>query len=655
MKEIFYSLDPYIPAKHKCTLSQSAINLYKDYIFKPLENEIYVEVNKLIKEDRKCTLGSRSKIKKILKIISDLDLSDPKLVKNNGIISWIQEKGQDERNETKYQDKWFDNYFKIETIKFAKDKEEADFCSMSASEYIIAQLKYLDEEFIRQNEYINQKYHYKINEINYKYLIEEVAKDLAEMDNGINSMFTEKRKEDLKKTFQLFKLNTKSLNVLIDEFARYIKQRGRQIIENAEIVKDPKKFIPKMIKLKKEMNDLVSECFENHNLFRDSIQNSFSYILKRDLYARKLSEYIDFYMRSGFNGKTEEQINNILDTIIDLFKCINNKLAFHINFKQRMSDRLIKEESLSINYEKAFISMLQKELGFPYVSDFTEMVKDLEKNEKYIDSYKKSASKGNPNGIKFNVKVVSTGPWTLNMKDFQNMTLPKYLSSCIEDFESFYLNNQSEHKLIWCLGLSRIEFQMLYLKNKNICISTLPQLLILLQLEKYESLTIGKISELIGCSVNTVLTHVHGLVFNTSYNPQLKPEGGIILGTFNAITQEFKDDDNIKINRNIIIENEKINTLSFPNKKKDSKDKELEDITKKFQDNIIQATLTRIMKSRIGQNTTHDWLVYEVTKTIVLFRPLPLQIEESIEKLIEKNIIKKTNSNENSVCYEYIP
>ena len=169
MKEIFYSLDPYIPAKHKCTLSQSAINLYKDYIFKPLENEIYVEVNKLIKEDRKCTLGSRSKIKNILKIISDLDLSDPKLVKNNGIISWIQEKGQDERNETKYQDKWFDNYFKIETIKFAKDKEEADFCSMSASEYIIAQLKYLDEEFIRQNEYINQKYHYKINEINYKY------------------------------------------------------------------------------------------------------------------------------------------------------------------------------------------------------------------------------------------------------------------------------------------------------------------------------------------------------------------------------------------------------------------------------------------------------------------------------------------------------
>ena len=238
------------------------------------------------------------------------------------------------------------------------------------------------------------------------------------------------------------------------------------------------------------------------------------------------------------------------------------------------------------------------------------------------------------------------------------MALPKYLSSCIEDFESFFFKNHNKDKLLWCLGLSRIEIQMLYLKNKNICTSTLPQLLILLQLEKNESLTIEQISELIGCDISTVLTQVHGLVFNPSFNPKHQPERGIILGTFNTNTQKFKGSDNIKINLNIIIENEKFNTLSFPNEKTYSEDKELEEIdavTKRSHDMILQATLTRILKSRIGQETTLDLLINEANKQIDLFKPLPFQIKESINNLILKDVIERTEGKGNIVCYKYIP
>ena len=55
------------------------------------------------------------------------------------------------------------------------------------------------------------------------------------------------------------------------------------------------------------------------------------------------------------------------------------------------------------------------------------------------------------------------------------------------------------------------------------------------------------------------------------------------------------------------------------------------------------------MKSRIGQETSHIWLVNEVSKQVDLFRAQPQQIKENIEKLIEKNIIKRNTSN-----YEYI-
>ena len=100
----------------------------------------------------------------------------------------------------------------------------------------------------------------------------------------------------------------------------------------------------------------------------------------------------------------------------------------------------------------------------------------------------------------------------------------------------------------------------------------------------------------------------------------------------------------------------KIQTLPLAQKKSASEVKQAEieeaQIIKKYQDNILQATLTRIMKSKIGQETTHVWLVNEAAKQIDLFKAQPQQIKENIEKLIEKNVIKRNEKNR--TCYDYI-
>ena len=104
---------------------------------------------------------------------------------------------------------------------------------------------------------------------------------------------------------------------------------------------------------------------------------------------------------------------------------------------------------------------------------------------------------------------------------------------------------------------------------------------------------------------------------------------------------------------NFSVTHQKFNTMPLPQKKTaaEIKASEIEEaqIIKRYQDNILQATLTRIMKSRIGQTTTHVWLVNESAKQIDLFKAQPQQIKENIEKLIEKNIIKR-----NGPSYEYI-
>ena len=658
MNRIFTYLDRFFTkAKNKNSLSKNAINLYKSFLFDPLEKDIFIEVNKLIKEDRNCNIESRPKIKTILKIIYDIDLVNPKIMKENNKISWIPEKGTENNNtETDYQDKWYDSFFKTETMKFAKDKGNSDIHNMSAPEYVLSQLKYINEEYERQSEYINPKYHSKINEINFKYLVGENAEELSRMDTGIPYMFTNKRNEELTKTFQLFKLFPKSLDVITAAFQPYIRKRGEEINENKEVTKDPKKFIPELISLKKEMDNLVADCFENHPQFQDKKNKAFSLFMVKDLYAKQLSNYTDFCMKIGFKGKSQEEIENTLNDIIGLFKCLNSKLLFQMETNKKMSDRLIKNTSLSTNTEKNFISKLKQESGVTYVSKMMEMMNDLEKNKKEVEAYKLSSSKGQPNGIKFNIQVVSQSAWEINKKSMEKIELPKFLSYCMDDFENFYLKKHSGQKLMWCLGLSKVEIQFLFLKNKNISVSTLPQYLTLLKLEQYQTLTIGKVAEFLGCGVNTILTDIHGLVFNPSYNPQGQPEKGVIVGSFNAKTKDFKETDTISINKNFVVARQKFQTLPLAVKKTaaEVKETELEEaqITKRYQDNILQATLTRIMKSRIGQVTSHVWLINEAAKQIDLFKAQPQQIKENIEKLIEKSIIKR--SEKNRTCYEYI-
>ena len=119
------------------------------------------------------------------------------------------------------------------------------------------------------------------------------------------------------------------------------------------------------------------------------------------------------------------------------------------------------------------------------------------------------------------------------------------------------------YKLIWCLGLSKLEIQYLYTKYKNISISTLIQYLILLQLEKYETLSLAQLAINIGCKISTIITDIQGLIFNPSYNPKGIAEKGIILGTFNVQNKDFKENDIVKINKT----NKKFNTMSFGVKK----------------------------------------------------------------------------------------
>ena len=670
MNRIFTYLDDYYDDEIDYKrLSIVEMDLYKENFFDTIEEKVYKEINKLIKEDRNNNIVERDKIKYILEIIKNLDFIIPQIIKEEKKIKWIELNKINDKKQSKYGDKWFYKFFKNDTITFITEKAELDIKNMSAPEYIRATLKYLNEENKRKIEYIPSYYHKDLDDINSIYLIRKNSEEIAKKDTGIPYMFKNKQFEELKKVFELFILYPDSLDnnneesneeklyinkvakVLSSNFENYIIERGNDISNNKDISKNTQLFIPELIKFLKEINNFVLNCFSNHKIYIYTKEKSFNKLMQKRLYSKELSNYIDFCMKRDFKGKSPEEVENILDDIIQLYKCLDNKTEFEIDSDIKMSNRLIKNISLSINYEKSLISKFKQESGIIYASKKGKMIAEFEQSKKIIDEYKQSNSKGKPNNIKFNVKVLSQETWIINKNDYEKIKIPKFLDNCIEDFQNFYLKKKGG-KLIWCLCLSRIDIQYLCFPNKNISVSTLPQLLTLLLLEKHKKLSLKKISELLECKIDLILKDIPGLIYNPSFNPKGEREKGLILGNFDTVVKDFKPNDEIEFNHKFFLEKLKFNTLPIktPQQIKEEEEKEME-LDRETQDILIKETLERIMKSRIGKTTKHFWLINAVSKQIDYFRAQPKQIKDNIEKLIEENKIRRGQV---KTCYEYI-
>ena len=635
-------------------VSEFSMKIYKENFFNKLKNKIFSSLNEiLIRDERNGNNEFRIKLISIMKTLQCMDYNKPIILKiSETSKNWQEEEKDTAKIKLTYQDEWF-KYFESETIKYIRNKAERDIKNNSAPEYVKCELKYLDEEDERLDSYVYGGYHARIKEINYEYLIKNNAQQIVDMDTGINNMFKTKKKDELNEVYQLFSFYPECLKLIQSSFRAYIKERLLALYNDKEFSKDPKKFVPALIDLKKEMDEIVVLCFANDNDFQDQENKEFSVLMSKDHYPKQLANYADFCMRNGFKGKSEEEIEGTLNDIISIFKNINSKLVFQSETEKKMSDRLIKGLSINMNAEKMLISKLKQENGVTYVSKMNEMISDLEKNKAEYEGYKLSKSHGAPGGIKFNIQVISQSAWDINKSNMEKIEVPLFLQNCIDDFQSFYLGRHQQTKLIWCLSLSRIEIQYLYLQNKNISTSTLPQFLALYYLEQKGNLKLETIATLLGCNVKKVIYDIRGLIFNPSFNPKGTTDKGVILSNIDEKTKEFKPSTEISINRKFSVNRQKFNTLPLPQKKTadEIKASEMEEaqIIKKYQDNILQATVTRIMKSRIGQETSHVWLVGEASKQVDLFKAQPQQIKENIEKLIEKNIIKRKGAS-----YEYI-
>ena len=644
----------YTPGKILIRLVQKSFKIFKNEFFLPLKGNLFkaltnyfIEINN--KDD---TEENIKNIKKIFNLMNYIDISNPKIIKKNNEMEWINEN----REETSFEEKsktfneWFNNNF-LKEYNFIISNKMKEIKDLPISEYIPSILNLKFQPIILKK-YFDSTIYNIIYDIYHKNLIKN---NIENMEN----YFFNLNKEKLKNFYQLNK-NSKSCILLICEsFIYSVGKRDMKMFENKGIKIDNNKCIP--IEIKKEIQKLFSECFDNNILeYQIYMNRIIKMILNKSSYSKQLAIYINC-MRKNFKGKSEEEIKDELNEIIETFILLNNKCDLKIYLEKQMSERLIKNTSLSINTEKKFITMIKQEIGVNYANNMVEMIKDLDKSFQEKEVYNKLKDKSIPNDIKIDIKVLTYHCWNINKKYLEKIKLSPFLSFIVDDYEKKYIQRHYYQKLFWYHGLSKVTIEYLCYKkndknNNHISISTLIQYLILLQIEKYQKLSLEKIAENIGCKVDLILEDISGLIFNPSFNPHHKKDKGILLGNFEDNKNEFNPNDEVWFNKDFNCSTFRFNTMSLPMKKNEKEIKKDEEddekIIKKYQENILQSTITRIMKSQNGKKVPHIWLIDEVSKQVTYFNAQPQQIKENIEKIIEKNIIKRDEKD--SSCYQYI-
>ena len=578
-------------------------------------------------------------------------IKNPKIVKKDNEIFWENESDNGQYVEENYKcfDYWFNNYLSKDINSLYENKVK-EIENLPISEYIEAILNIKYQPHLLKKYFKNYYISKIINIFNSNFIDKNIDK--------ISDYFCDMNRAELKNFYELNKKHKTCLYLIYKSMIYSIEKEGLKIFENKGIkINENDKDIFPQIELRKEIEKLFSDCFDMKDPeYDDDLLSICKLALNLKPYARKLANYLNEYMRKNFKGKTEKEINDILNEIIKVFKLLINKNDFIILIQKQMSERLIRNAYLSLDTEKKLILMISKETGSNYVYSMKEMISDLDKSRKENEQYNILKNKSLPNDLKFKPTIISYAPWNIIEKYITTkMILPSFLSSFTEDFEDVYKQRHSYVKLYWLHILSKVVIKYLWFDNKYESSSTLLQYLILLQIEKNKKLSLRQIAENIGCQVNVVLEEISGLIYNKSFNPNLERDKGLLLGNFDE-KEGFKETDEVWFNFDFKNDHLRFSTMPVKIKKSEAEIKKEEEMDKiniqKYQNNIIQATTTRIMKSQYGKKVQHTWLINEVSNQIELFNAQPHQIKENIEKLIEKGIIKRDEKESN--CYVYL-
>jgi cullin 1 len=621
LKRFFTYLDRYYVKHHSLpTLSQAGLRCFRTHIYDEMKRDTTSAILGLVDDEREDKIIDKSLVKSIVELYENMGMGS--------LDAYNADLEEPLLNSTR-------EYY-------AKKRE--DWINDSTPDYLIKAEQALTEERNRVADYLNSSSEIKISKVVEEEILEKVETVLLEKENsGCRALLQNDKSEDLQRMFRLFQRLENGLVPIASIVQEFITSMGHEIMNRRQArldggekdKNDDPKFVKSIIDLHEKYLGVVKKDFSGHSLFQKALKDAFVDIVNKNIgqftNAELMSTFCDRILKSGGEKLSEQEVEESLDRIVQLFSYLTDKDLFAEIYRNQLAKRLLNQRSTSDDSEKLMIAKLKVQCGTQFTSKMEGMLADLAVGSQQRSEFEQRMRQVDTK-LDFGVQVLTTGFWPTYKSP--EVTLTEEMAKCMNVFKDWHDQKHQKRKLTWVLTQGNASVRGIFgKKTYDLQVTTL-QAVALDALSGGETLSYEDLLKRLNLEESILKPLMHSLSCG-KYKVITKTPASNKINAADKFVANVKFSSNM---RKIRIPMASLDA-SF-NTKKVEEDRSI----------AIEAAIVRIMKAR--KTLQHQQLLSEVLAQLSFFNPNPRVVKKRIEALIDREYLER--STDNPGVYNYL-
>ncbi|KAI0200268.1 Cullin [Astrocystis sublimbata] len=389
----------------------------------------------------------------------------------------------------------FEPYFIQTSHDFYRAECDRLLCEADAGVWLRQTQRRLAEETARCQTTISTLSEKGITSVIEEELITKHLDEFLKLESsGIRAMIDNDRMEDLKILFSLESRVDEKVPALRKALESRVLERGNEIEKNlnntdfsiaqapstdepagdgekpkakplnaaAQLTAAAIRWVDDVLALKDKFDTLWVVCFDRKAVIETALAKSFSLFINSFNRAPEyVSLFIDDNLKRGIKGKTEDEVDLVLDKAITLLKHLNEKDKFESYYQKHLARRLLHGKTQSQEIEQEMISRMKRELGNNFTQRFEGMFRDMNTSRETTEQYRnhvRGLGAVDEKQIDLSISVLAGNNWpreimgraTMTSSDAKvTATYPPEIQRLQKSFFEFYIKNRSGRVLTW--------------------------------------------------------------------------------------------------------------------------------------------------------------------------------------------------------------
>ncbi|KAJ2614741.1 hypothetical protein H4S08_001565 [Coemansia sp. RSA 1365] len=171
-------------------------------------------------------------------------------------------------------------------------------------------------------------------------------------------------------------LQVSQLDALQQSWGAYIRKTGLCLMQTPDL---DAVLVDRLLELKKKLDTILQDAFQNNARLVSTLQSAFETFIntRRNKPAQLIARQVDYYLRSTSKHVVEQDLINMLDRIIALFRFIQGKDLFEAYYRRDLAKRFLGNRNTDMDVERLMVQKLKTECGAGYTDRLEGMLRDM--------------------------------------------------------------------------------------------------------------------------------------------------------------------------------------------------------------------------------------------------------------------------------------